>query len=216
VFSSGELTAVEGEWTVPTLDCNATPDGSEATWVGIGGASDTAGDLLQSGTIDSCVNGAQQDYAWWEEYPEIPSVAYRDFPVSPGDTMVGEVYLSDEGYWQTVVQDLNTGREAISVVGVGWGVFETASSTLLSDQGSSVGLGYSGGTSAEWIVEAFFENGSQVTLADYGTVTFTDIATSLASWYLTAANGVELVQGNSVISTPSAPNSSGFSVSYTG
>ncbi len=68
--SSALVTDVSANWTVPTLDCSDTPTGNSATWVGIGGEYWTtggwSGSLLQTGLNDDCVDGVQQDTAWWE------------------------------------------------------------------------------------------------------------------------------------------------------
>ena len=50
-------------------------------------------------------------------------------------------------------------------------------------QGFTAGLSYSGGYTAEWIVEAYTQaDGSLASLADYGAVTFFNLRTSLTTW----------------------------------
>jgi hypothetical protein len=101
-------------------------------------------------------------------------------------------------------------------IGSGWGVRTDAGGGSLTPQGNTTGLSFSGGYTAEWIVEDYAELGSPVPLAAYGTVDFSGLQTSLQSWSLTGAEGVEIVQNGVVRSVPSAPTPAGFSVSYSG
>ncbi|OYV95967.1 MAG: hypothetical protein B7Z73_01595, partial [Planctomycetia bacterium 21-64-5] len=59
--SSALITEAAGQWTVPTLDCAATPAGHVATWVGIGGVAwatgGSSGALLQTGVDSACSGG---------------------------------------------------------------------------------------------------------------------------------------------------------------
>jgi hypothetical protein len=215
--SSQLFTEVSGDWTVPSLDCSATPNAGVGIWVGIGGWG-TSGVLLQTGITNTCVNGVQQDIGWWEEYPSVPnhSQVFSNFPVSPGDSIAASVYQGSTGAWETRVDDLSTGLSGVMVTGEGWGVMVDGSGTF-PEQGSTADLSYSGGYTAEWIVEDYtLPSGALVSFADYGTVSFTGITTSLPSWSLTPNEAVEMVQGGVVLSTPSAASGDGFSVSYTG
>ena len=224
VPSSGPIiTGAHGEWVVPTLDCAATPNAGDAIWVGLGGftgpTGGSSGVLLQTGVTTDCVNGAQQDFGWWEEYPSSPNhlVPFFGFPVYPGNTIAASVYQSSAGAWVTKVDNLSTGLSGIMVTGAGWGVGSDSGTGTFSLQGSTVGLYYSGGYTAEWVVEDYgLSGGSLVSLADYGAVTFSGLTTSLPTWSLTPSDGVEITQGNVVLSTPSLPSGDGFSVNYTG
>ena len=115
------------------------------------------------------------------------------------------------------MNDLTTGLSGIMVTGKGWGVYRDGSGGSFPVQGSAAGVTYSGGYTAEWIVEDFTDatTGALVPFADYGTVTFSGLTTSLPSWSLTPSEAVELLQGDVVLSTPSFPSGDGFSVSYT-
>lgn len=219
--SSGLITDVNGEWMVPTVNCTGTPNGDAAAWVGIGGfpwsSGGTSGALLQTGVDTSCVEGAQQNVAWFEEYPSSPNypVNFTDLAISPGDLINASVYLSTGGQWTTVVDDLTTGVSGWAVLGTAWGVGPDSASTF-TEQGSLAALSYSGGYTAEWIVEDPAQSGALAPFVDYGTVTFSDLETSLSSWSLTPDEAWELVQNGTELSTPSAPSGDGFSVSYTG
>jgi hypothetical protein len=216
--SSAIITDVSGEWTVPTLNCNDTPNAGESTWVGIGGAN-SGSVLLQTGISDNCVNGVQQNSGWWEEVPSNPNQEniFTNFPVSPGDTIQASVFENNSGTWTTLVEDMTSGLEGIMVTGEGWGVIPIGASQF-SYQGTTTYLSYTGGYTAEWIMEDT-TNGLSDTLvpfANYGSVTFTNLGTSLMPWYLTASEGMQIEQNGSILSVPSLPNNDGFSVYYTG
>ena len=223
VASSGGplVTETSGQWTVPQLDCTRTPNGGLATWVGIGGArtagGGTSGVLLQTGVSTDCVAGAQNDLAWWEEYPSKPNseVAFSGLTVSPGDVVRASVYEANGGAWVTRLDDLTAGESGVMVTGESWGVSLDGSGSF-SNQGSTATLTYAGGTTAEWVAEDYQRSGTLVPLAAYGTLTFSQLTTSLSPWSLTAVDAVEMVQNGSVISIPSPPGTDGFAVRYTG
>jgi hypothetical protein len=144
-------------------------------------------------------------------------VGFGGFPVSAGDSIQASVYEGSDGTWETKVDDLTTGLSGVMVAGEGWGVSTDAGEGTFPIQGRTADLSYAGGYTAEWIVEDYAEgNGSLAPLADYGTVGFTSLTTSLATWYLTTGEGEAMVQNGVALSTPSAPTNGGFVVSYAG
>ena len=170
-----------------------------------------------------CASGAQTiDVAWWELVPPYAEVDFNSMSVSPGDEIEASVYeKSDSSGWVTRVDDLTTGISGVMVTGGAFGtVLDSNPNYWLLDEGSTAGVSYAGGYSAEWIAEDPTESdGSTLApLADYGTVTFTNLTTSLSAWSLTSGEAVEIVQNGSVLSVPSGPDSTGggFSVTYTG
>lgn len=217
---SGGINYVSGQWVVPNLDCQATPNGAESTWVGLGGTDNSAGAstgaLLQTGTDDQCVGGLQHDSAWWELYPSSPSSAryFLNLAVLPGNTMRAQVYQAATGQWVTELENLSSGVSGVMVSGEFWGVIDPSGG--LEEQANASGLSYSGATSAEWIVEDYELDQAQVSFADYGTVDFANLSTSLSSWTLDAGEGQAIVQNGATISTPGPPTQSGFSVTFTG
>jgi hypothetical protein len=90
----------------------------------------------------------------------------------------------------------------------------------LDKEGGAAHVSYSGGYTAEWILEDFYQgNGELATLADFGSVAFTALTTSLPSWGLSGDEQVGIGdQDGRLWAAPSGPDSSGrgFSVSYTG
>ena len=224
--SSSIFTAADGTFTVPTLDCSVTPDGGVSEWVGIGGygwpQGGSSGSLLQTGVESNCVSGAQQNLAWWELVPTEPnhSFAFRDLPVSAGDTITASVYQSsNDGTWWTRLDDTTAGLSGWMQIGGRWGVGSDDSNDF-HYQGSTALLSYSGGYTAEWIVEDYTEPDGQTlaSLADFGTVSFTNLRASATNWYINPEDGLALadVNGN-VLATPSPPGGDGsFTVTYTG
>lgn len=210
-----------GEWTVPTLDCADTPNGSSATWVGIGGDGPSSGALLQTGIEDDCVNGVQVDSGWFEIVPSTPNYqeTFSGFPVSPGDTIEAIVgYVN--GQWVTVVENLNTGLSGVFLISDGWEVVTTATSVPVGGmQGYATNTSYSGAYSAEWIEEDVTNasSGSLFSLPNYGSVTFFNLRTNLPSWSLTGSDAVEIMTSNGVVvSVPGPVSNDGFTVTFTG
>ena len=220
--SADIITFASGEWTVPAVNCAATPNGETAIWVGIGGdtypTGGSSGVLLQTGVSVACNGGQPQYWAWWEEYPDLPNQPdpFQGMTISPGDTIEATIYQTTSGSWASRVDDLTTGISGIMVTGAGWGVGIDGDPSSLVLEGITTDLPYSGGYSAEWIVEDPGAPPNQAPFADYGTVTFSGLRTSLSQWYLTPDEATEIVQGGVVLSTPSLPSADGFSVSYTG
>jgi hypothetical protein len=222
--SSARVDSVSGEWTVPTLNCTDTPNASVSEWVGLGGVSwpggGSSGALLQTGTEDRCDNGVQHDDAWWELYPSNPneSIVFQNFIVQSGDEINADVHETANGRWTTKVDDTTAGTSGIMVTGGEFGTaLDRAGPHQFSEQGSSAELSYGGAYSAEWIVEDSGASAAAlVPFANYGSISFTNLWTGLASWALTAAEGVQLVQHGVALSTPGAPAINAFDVRYTG
>lgn len=226
VPSTSVLTDVSGSFTVPTLDCAVTPDAGESTWVGIGGLEysngGSSGDLLQTGVQSDCVSGVQvTNAAWWEDFPINAEQDFGGFTVNPGDVIDAYAYQwADGSRWETCLDDVTTGVSGLEVTGEGWGVTTGGCGGTFTFQETTPTLDYAGGYTAEWIVEDYGVNFAQPNVyapfADYGTVTFSNIVTSMSSWSLSSAEGMAMVQNGSVLSTPLAPSGTGFSVTYTG
>jgi len=223
--SSALVTDVQGDWTVPTLNCSATPNGSTYVWVGIGGeqwsTGGSSGALLQTGTTSDCVNGVQENTAWWEVVPATPGgeFSFTNFPVAAGDHVQASVFELSSGAWETIVSNLNTGLSALLVTGDAWGVGQTENGTInFVIQGNAQAISYSGGYTAEWIVEDPEDTVTQneVPFADFGSVTFSNLESSFNSWSLTPSEEWGIVQGGATLAAPTSSTSDGFTVTYTG
>ena len=141
---------VGAEWGVPTLNCTVTPKGETADWVGVNGDKVRDSGLFQDGTISSCTNGLQRDYAWWTDEAEGYSSQWL-FPVAVGDVVYARVWQERSGYWAYSVRDLTTGQSSHS-----------------AEAFNGPGL------SAEWIAEDPMNRGTHklYPLADFGVVRF--------------------------------------------
>jgi Peptidase A4 family len=221
VPSATPVTSVSGEFTVPTLDCAKTKNAGETAWVGTGGAGGLSGDLLQTGVVSECSGGVQvENPGWWEEFPEGPATFFQSMTVSPGDQIEASVSQGLDGSWTTRLDDLTTLVSGVMHTGDRWGTFPDLDPTAFTQEGDASAIAYSGGTTAEWIVEDYATTGGVlVPFADFGTVTFSNLVASVPSWTLTAKEQVGLGDKSGLLlAEPSAPDSTGkaFSVAYTG
>jgi hypothetical protein len=152
-----QFTSVTGTWTVPKTTCAGSSSASAAFWVGLGGSSDTATGLEQTGTGADCSNGTARYYAWYEILPaasvEVP------LKVKPGDQITTSVNVNGT---TVLVQIKNRTRKTS---------FTKALTVAAPDL-----------SSAEWIAEAPSACNSVgrcqvLPLANFGSVTFTRAAT---------------------------------------
>jgi hypothetical protein len=192
---SPAVSSVSASWVVPevTPSDNFTFSG---IWVGIGGYGEDT--LIQTGTEQEYFHGRAVYYAWYELLPnflvEIPHIR-----VQPGDSITASISLvnENENTWTIKLRDVTRNEHFEKT-------FVYNSSRL----------------SAEWVVERPKVNGTVSTLADFGTVAFTDCRASVDG-----VNGVignfsyaQLVMHDGdaplVSVTPLTVDKSGFTVSY--
>lgn len=89
-ITGARFTSVSGSWTVPTLNCSATPNSYVSPWIGIDGwNSDT---VEQIGFVQDCVNGVAGYYPWVEMYPA-DSIYFTE-TVKAGDQISASVSVS--------------------------------------------------------------------------------------------------------------------------
>jgi hypothetical protein len=151
-----QFTSVTGTWKVPVTTCTSGSTSSAAFWVGLGGSSDTATGLEQTGTGADCNNGTARYYAWYEILPA--SAVEVPLKVKPGDQITTSVNVNGT---TVLVQIKNRTRKTS---------FTKALQVAAPDL-----------SSAEWIAEAPSACTSSgrckiVPLANFGTVTFTRAA----------------------------------------
>jgi hypothetical protein len=146
---SRAVSSVSASWVVPavTFSENATFSG---VWVGIGGYGEDS--LIQTGTEQEYLNGEAVYYAWYELLPDY-LVPLRSIHVQPGDVMTASISLVNDNTstWAITIRDV-TQNELFKKT------FVYNSSRL----------------SAEWVVERPKVNSTVSTLADFGSVTFTE------------------------------------------
>jgi hypothetical protein len=144
---------VNGSWIVPSVtDIGA--DAFSAAWVGIGGQFDDT--LIQTGTEHDFLNGSAVYYAWYEMLPQ-ESITIDSMAVAPGDQMQASIDLVDasSSLWAVSIADLTSGQSFQQN-------FAYNSSQL----------------SAEWIIERPDINNVISTLADFGSITFSNCYTT--------------------------------------
>ena len=202
-LTSGGYTAIAGCWTVPSVSPSAWPTYS-STWIGIdGGLGDgTDQNLIQTGTEQdwSSTSGlapySAEYSAWWEILPA--NATTIRMTITPGDVMCASITKDSPKEWTISLKDETT---------------EASFSPQEPFQGT--------GETAEWIVEAPYASTQYYTcgpctLANFGHVTFDSASVNGVNPVLNPVDGWEMVQDDSFVAIPSAPNGSGngFTVSY--
>jgi hypothetical protein len=153
------FTSVTGTWTQTTANCTGNEASSaSAFWVGLGGYDVESQALEQIGTDADCsASGQPSYYAWWELVPDPPS--NLKLKIRPGDTITASVNVSGNLVWLQL-KNRTTGA-----------VFNKKVSINAPDI-----------SSAEWIAEAPSSCSGfscrPVPLANFGSVSFTKIATT--------------------------------------
>ena len=159
------------------------------------------------------------DLGWFELVPSSPNheIGFTNFPVNPGDSISASVFYSTTNDWVTQIDDLTTGREGEFVVGYYWDVSDIGYNDGVI-QGTAYATSYAGGSSAEWIVEDPYSaaTSSYLPFANYGVVTFTNLAAMITSWSLPGSNAWALSQGSQILSMPSPVNGDSFTCTYKG
>jgi Peptidase A4 family len=100
---------VSATYTIPSLNCSVSPDGSfDSQWVGLDGY--TTNTVEQVGDYAQCVGGTPNYYAFWEMYPNGSNTFTG---VSPGDSMTATVYYNGS-QWELTLVDNTTLTTIIS------------------------------------------------------------------------------------------------------
>jgi len=199
---SGEtFNAVYGTFTVPTPSAGSTSarSYSASAWVGIDG--DTYGNaILQSGVDFTVTSAGDVSYdSWYEWYPDY-AYDFDSFTVSAGDVITISIVASSLSAGTVTLDNTSTGQSV---------------SKSLTAPSSSSDLG---GQNAEWIVEDYESGSSLVSLADWGTVTFTDCSatTSSTSEGLDSASVIDIKQSGTVYTSVTIVSNTELEVQYTG
>ena len=143
------VTGVSASWIAPTVTISSH-DTFSAVWIGIGGFFDDT--LIQTGTEQDSIGEQIEYYVWYELIPGYSTII-DTIIVSPGDQINASIQLVDSNAytWSIYIEDVTTGQAFQND-------FIYNSSQL----------------SAEWIVERPTINGHLSSLADVGTVSFTN------------------------------------------
>ncbi len=205
--ATGSVTAVSGSWVVPTVTGPRRGTDYSSAWVGIDGLSDST--VEQIGTEQDVSNGTAHYDAWWEMYSSgkgQPEQVISGFTIKPGDSITASVTYTGSGNFVLKITD-NTSKKS----------FTTTQNTTATQSPTA------SQNSAEWIVEAPTVGGRQASVADFGTITFTNASATINSvagpindsaWQNEAIDMVS--SKGSLLDSTSALNSSGtgFTVTY--
>lgn len=145
--ANGTASYVAGAWVVPAL--LPTTDGTYcAIWVGLDGYN--CGTVEQIGTSHNWLSGAQQNYAWFEMYP---NGAYEigGFPVNNGDLISARVGYKGNNTYKLII--INHTQNVSTTIPTSYTMSTTAQRCC-----------------AEWVIEAPYSGGI-LPLADFKTVT---------------------------------------------
>ena len=188
--------SVSGTWVVPTVDPSAGTSAS-SVWVGIGGSN--SDDLIQAGTEQDIEHGRPVYYAWYEMLPAESKEVRMD--VEPGDQITVSIAEDAQNQWVLNMSDDTTG-EALQM--------------HLTYRSSNA--------SAEWIVEAptavNARTGAQhqVTLANFGSVHFSNMAATSNGQAIDPTNAAPVVMAShrTKIVDVSPVQNGGFDALYLG
>ena len=148
---NGSVSAVTGEWVVPTINCSGVSKAAVLIWVGMDGWRSST--VEQGGTRADCLGGVASYSAWYEFYPLEPSTMnFTGLQVDPGDLVRASAKYSG-GSFNITVADLTTSQHATVI-----GAYSQAARF-----------------DADWIVEApGYQNGTRLGLPQFGPVRFSD------------------------------------------
>ena len=190
--------SISGDWTVPTATQHTSGQAeSSSTWIGIGGGcidttcvtSDPS--LIQTGTEQDVDASGKASYsAWWELIPA-PGLTISNMTVHPGDHMSATIAetVPNSNVWNITLKNVTTGQSFTTTV-----PYTSTHAT------------------AEWIQETPLLIGTDAGLASLPNLTtnpFSNAKTNGAPAGLKSSEQMQLTDssGNTVIGTPSAPNS---------
>lgn len=153
--ATNSVTAVYGSWVVPTL--SSAPHNTWCSlWVGIDGYSSST--VEQLGTEHDWYNGHQQNYVWFEMYPNY-SYEITGFPARPGDLMSASVVYQGNNVF------------VLSIANITAGVHTTVPTSYTTSRVAKR-------SSAEWVMEAPY-SGSILPLSHFGTASFSNCTATI-------------------------------------
>ncbi len=208
---ANSVTEVSGTWNVPTVTGPSGGTTYSSVWVGIDGYGGST--VEQVGTEEDMINGSPVYDAWWEMYSSgkgQPEQVITGMTIDPGDSITATV--------QYITSGTHAGQYFLSIVNNSRAndSFSTYQSSTQLQSPQPVR------NCAEWIVEAPTVGGSIATVANFGSVTFTNATAVIngvsgginsTSWSSLALN---IASGGTTYDKTSVLSSSGesFTVSY--
>jgi hypothetical protein len=145
-----EVTGIRSSWIVPYA-FETSSDTYSSAWIGIGGFQPDK-TLIQTGTEHDYVNGREFYSAWYEILPD-QAIRIEEMTISPGDLITASIELVNQqtNEWRIEIIDITKNQEF------------------------SINLNYnSSKLTAEWIVERPTVNNQISSLANFGTINFTE------------------------------------------
>ena len=183
-------TSVTGTITVPQVSGNSQDAAS--AWVGIDGDTcQTA--ILQTG-VSFYADGSFD--AWYEWIPDY-AYSFDNFGVNVGDQIKMSVDASSTSTGTATLENLTTGQSVTHN-------FDSGTPSQLCE------------TNAEWIVEAFQSGGNQVSLANFGTVTFSDAYSNGNNAAANSATIINMSPDQQNLVTNCGADGASVSCTYTG
>jgi hypothetical protein len=171
---ANSVSAVSGSWIVPTVTGPSSGSTYSATWVGIDGFGNST--VEQIGTEQDVINGVTTYDAWWEMYSskgaKVAGQGYEapinTMTILPGDSITASVqYISSgthAGQFYLSIVDNSRSKDSFST-------YQTSAQTQNPTAQRSM---------AEWIVEPPTVNNSVASLANFGSVTFTNASATIS------------------------------------
>lgn len=196
VALSATYTAINADWTIPTVTGISGETTADASWIGIGGVKSS--DLIQIGTEDTVSpSGVQSNAVFYELLPNSP-VYPTTINVQAGDIISASIAEISTDLWTISITDKTTN------------VIYSTNVTYSSSY-----------SSAEWIEEdPSYSDGSLVPFDNFhsllfnqGQVTANNVVSTIAG---SSASMITLVDSsNNPVATPSTLDSTGTSFSVT-
>lgn len=150
------VTQVSGSWVVPALA--ATPEDSYCSiWVGMDGYASES--VEQIGTEHDWISGGQQNYAWFEMYPDT-AYLITEFPVDIGDQIYADVKYTGKDTFK------------LSLFNITKKVFTVIPSQYTKAKNIKR-------SSAEWVVEAPSDQSGVLPLANFVTANFANCTATI-------------------------------------
>ncbi|CAG8949138.1 hypothetical protein HYFRA_00004760 [Hymenoscyphus fraxineus] len=184
-------TSVTGTFTVPS----PTTAGSGSAWVGIDG--DTCGTAILQTGIDWTRSGSRVTYdAWYEWYPDY-AYNFNGISLAAGNVVTVTVTANGKAGGTATIHNQSSGQ------------------TVTHTFSNEASLGSLCEYNAEWIVEDFDSGGSQVSFANFGTVSFTG-ASAVKSGQTVGVSGAQIldIRQNSILTDCALSGSSGVTCRY--
>ncbi|KAI0325216.1 acid proteinase [Cubamyces sp. BRFM 1775] len=187
--------SVTGQFTVPTPHepTNGTGRHSVSAWVGIDGSG--CDKILQTG-VDFTVNGDTVTYTPWYEWYPASEQDWTGFPIKAGDVITATVVATSATSGTATLINESSGQRM---------------SHTFSGQPALCQY------SAEWVVEDFTSGGKYVPLANFGTVTFTNLGAETADSTVGPAGARVIdIRQNGTVYTSASVTSDSVTVKYVG